>query len=1571
MSARLTITVREGDPGAVAYTVTAEQTTARGAPLFASSSLRLDRTRLNEAWGDPEAYGRALGEALFTGDVRDRLARAWPDNGDELRLLLTVEPAELRDLHWHLLRAPLRGNSSSIPLAGRADLIYAGYVPTYVAGNYRPIGKSHLRALVASYSPAKPDFGFDPFDVAASVEAARSALAPIPVTTLVKPTLATLRAALAEGHQQGPFTILHLICHGRGSGLDVPALYLGSDDDPERTTFVTAEQLIDALQSGGNPPHVVFLAACESAVAATGFDGMAQRLVREVGVPGVVAMAAPISVAGASTLASAFYTRLLEHGEADRALAQARLALAGSTDALIPVCLTCAPGQPIFSSALDRELGPDEIRDGLAIFAREVRRRAPVAEDEFVEYAHTLGTYHGVRPEALGPRERERYDEALSALNKLSQEVLGVSFAEVAGGAPLPEYPDANPFPGMVALRPEQAHLFLGRGALVKAQAERLRAAMVAGRVPILAIGGPSGAGKSSLALAGIGAALSGQSGRPELAELRVDGLRLCAFRPAENPPAALAEALASLGGEPALLIVDQGEELFTLCRDEAVRRRFAAELGACGRPAIITFRDDYHTDLYRFPAFRRWLDEQWLVLLLPLDADELRDIVEGQTRLAGLRLEAGLGALISREAAAERAPLPLIQHALSVLWDGRRGPLLRLKEYQELKGLAGAITKTAERVYAAALARGGDAEQDLIARVIPELVLVEPGVAEGQPRRLYRRRRPRAELLALVPGSEGVIGQLVEARLLVTNAGMVELAHEALIEAWEPVTGWVEKGLRERERRDGELAERRRRRERLRAAAEAWEWAGRGRRGLYRGAELVAARELLAEGFDDRGALAFVAASEREEGRLARRSAMLMLALALSAVLVAVVAVWLLFETQRQSRSIASLALISEARAALSGGNSERALALILAAAEPGPARLSPEAALAAEAALADAAYRPGAARALGPFPGPVAAAAFSPDGRTVALAPSEMAALAVVDLADGRELRRIALPAPPFAVAFVDDGRALAGGADGTLRLWDLAGGGELGAMRGHRGVITAVAPLPGGRALSAGNDNTIRIWELASGAELRTIAHGGGVHSVAVSPDGALALSTGEGVVALWELATGRRIWRQEHNVAQGGLAILPGRREALIVSGALIRLDLDTGERTGTVDTGGRRPFGLAVDPSGERAAVALDDGRIIVVRLGDGARLATLPDVESGRAPFSLAFGPDDSLFSFHETGVRLRVWDLAPRQALDAPPLAGVAVVLFAPGGEALAVTDGGALIGDPATGATRAALPGLSVGSPACAPRMGARVAALVDISYSPTTSRLRVFDPRDGRTLYEQQGLSGELVCAALSSDGNLVAVAERRAVVLRRVADGGEVARQAGIFASDLAFSPDGEALAVGVFGGQVLGLRARDLAVLWRGEAPAPGEGLRVRYSPDGRLLAVGGLRTAVRLLDPASGAERGTLAGGGGVWALAFSPDGRLLATAGGDEVTRVWDVASGAELRRLAELGAVRDVSFTGDGRSLITLARDDAPRLWRIEPLPEMIAWARQHRYIPELSCQERLVYGLDCTDQ
>lgn len=323
----------------------------------------------------------------------------------------------------------------------------------------------------------------------------------------------------------------------------------------------------------------------------------------------------------------------------------------------------------------------------------------------------------------------------------------------------------------------------------------------------LLALVGPSGSGKSSLMRAGIGA------------RLRQRGTRLVTISPGRYPGQALS-ALARARAHDALL-VDQAEELFTLCEDPEETRVFLDTLTheTAHRPVVVALRADHLADLTAHTAFSR-LVERGLYLVGGLDEAGLRQAVVGPARQAGLLLEPGLVDVLLTEVRDDPGALPLLSHALLETWKRREGNTLTVDGYRATGGIQGAVAQSAELLYAQVEPGLREALRDLVLR------LLSPGT-KGEP---VRTRVPR-RLIGTDAEHDRLIEMLVSARLVTSDDGVLEITHESLARAWPRLRGWLEDDV------DG-----RRILHHLSATADAWDTLGRPDSELYRGVRLTRA---------------------------------------------------------------------------------------------------------------------------------------------------------------------------------------------------------------------------------------------------------------------------------------------------------------------------------------------------------------------------------------------------------------------------------------------------------------------------------------------------------------------------------------------------------------------------------------------------------------------------------------------------------------------------------------------------------------------------------------------------------
>jgi hypothetical protein len=168
----------------------------------------------------------------------------------------------------------------------------------------------------------------------------------------------------------------------------------------------------------------------------------------------------------------------------------------------------------------------------------------------------------------------------------------------------------------------------------------------------------------------------------------------------------AVRQALATRPpGSKIVLVIDQLEELFTLCTDDATRHRFLDAVvdvaSASDAPTVIVLalRADFLGHFATNKELARLLERHTL-LIGPMDEPGLRDAIEGPARVAGLSLEPGLADVILRDVAGQPGGLPLLSHALLEVWSRRSGHTLTIAGYQASGGVSGAIARSADALY-------------------------------------------------------------------------------------------------------------------------------------------------------------------------------------------------------------------------------------------------------------------------------------------------------------------------------------------------------------------------------------------------------------------------------------------------------------------------------------------------------------------------------------------------------------------------------------------------------------------------------------------------------------------------------------------------------------------------------------------------------------------------------------------------------------------------------------------------------------------------------------------------------
>jgi WD40 repeat protein/DNA-binding SARP family transcriptional activator len=1160
-----------------------------------------------------------------------------------------------------------------------------------------------------------------------------------------------------------------------------------------------------------------------------------------------------------------------------------------------------------------------------------------------------------------------------------------------------------NPYKGLRPFSQADAGDFFGREELVARLVRRL--GPDAWR--LLAVVGPSGSGKSSLVRAGLLPALRGGAapgsegwyvaelvpGADPVGELRAALLRL-AVRPMPEELAAHLDAPDGLrraadwvlpdDGAELLVVIDQFEQLFTLVDDVEQRVRFARMLADAiaaedGRVRLVlVLRADLYDRPLRYPELAALLGTHTEVVP-PLTEEELERAIVCPAAAVGVPVHPALVARMVADVADSTGALPLLQYALTELFEERRGGALSLAGYREIGGVAGALTRGAEAVVAPLHAEELETTRQVF------LHLVVPIEGGG----VACRRVPRSDLVSPAAPSaavEDVLGAFAAAGLVTfdrdpdSRRPTVEVAHESLVDGWPRCRGWIAAA-----RADLALDLR------LRDLAEQWHDAARDPSFLVSGAHLeqlerwersavvaptTLERAYLRASVAERDRREQLDAEARDRARALERRSMRRLrglvavfaVLGLVATSLTVLAVDRGTQVRTTGAEAAAEALTARAVASLERDPEQSAL-LALEAADL--TRAADGSVLpATEEVLRQAMF---ASRLVRSVPGG-GALAVSVDGTRFATTDPQPdggdGTVTVWATGTGSRVAKVGGHTGPItAVAFSPDGTGMAtGGADGVVQVRSLAAT-EPGAamlLTGHTGPVTQVVFDPGGRWLaSASTDGTVRLWGTTDGAEVRVLrGHRGPVLGLSVHLDGATLASTGEdGTLRVYDTSSGTVVVARGHEGPVGGVAFAPdGSTIATASTDATLRTwNPATGEQRSSVAT-----------PAGIHAVAYSPDGETIAT--GGAEAVVAVHDLRTGRvdrtigghtAPISaLAFAADgDRLLTTAADGTA-RMWDLTVAGGRDwltvAASAHGWSGVAISPDGTRLAIAaEQGVSVRDLTTGDEVAALEGRPgpIAELVFSPdgRLVAGASAMGSVPAGRSTA-IAVWDVRTGE-LTMLAGHDGAVGALAFSPDA---------ALLLSGGADG-------TVRVWDLATGAErgSEQVGAGPFDGvggvpvvAVAYVAERPVAltthpdgalVVWdaisgerREVMDGPSAPARdAAFGPDSVLAVAHGDGT-VSVWDTAAETARWTARHGATINQVAVDHRGTVIATSGSDGVTRLWDAADGTPLLALhGHTAETVDVAFSRDGRLLASSSPDGTVTV-HLLPVDEFLAHAR-----------------------
>ncbi len=1116
------------------------------------------------------------------------------------------------------------------------------------------------------------------------------------------------------------------------------------------------------------------------------------------------------------------------------------------------------------------------------------------------------------------------------------------------------------PYRSLDVFTEEYAPFFFGRGHVVTKLLESLK------REPrFLAVLGPSGSGKSSVVRAGL---------IPALRQGKVPGAQkweILTVRPANQPFEQL-ERVGLLNSQAGLensvkdwltehpektrliLVIDQFEEAL-ISTPATLRPKFIAELAqvldsSAAITVVLTLRDDFYSRFLQDAArLAGWL-ERGLVNTPPvLEQDDLRAMIVGPAESIGLTFEDGLVDVIIADACetdrtkglARSTILPLLEFALTQLWELRQDGRLIHAAYLKIGGTTGSLSQWADRIYYEL----SPSERKLTEEIFCELVhLGEEKEQVPDTRRVI----PIAELTNLRKDGtvEPVIGKLVQARLLSvqredeTGQQSIEIIHDALLREWGLLGRWVD-DFRHRE----QIARERRRRLTIfglsfglvlmiaLAVFALFEW-----NSAVRQAQIALARQLVAQA----------------ESTIATRSSKQMIAVLLAVRSMQIVPsgeASRVLLNNKLARSKVHITMDGEVRSVAFSLDGKLAIAagadtvlLLEVATGKELARIKFDDLVYSVVFSPDGKFMVAGCRdstvlvwdvtnAREVFrrsqDGNVYSVVFSPDGNYIAASGEQVIRVWRADT--GTEVTRIKInTGPVFSLEYSQDGKYLVSGDSKTARVWDVVTGKEI-ARKKHDDRVNAVAFSPDGKYVVSGSDDfTARVWEAETGTEISRVTFTGAVTSVAFSPDGKRVVSgSRDNIVRVWDAMTGGEIVRVSHDGSVFVAEFSPSGQS--VVSGGsdnTVRIwDAKTGEESARMTHDGL-VYAAAISPEGKYVISGSYDHTVRIWETFTSAEVARM--THNGRV-YTVAFSPDGRYAVSGGSDNTARVWEVATQTELFRMLHDDfVYAAVFSKDGKYVA-SGGGHIVHlmEVATGKEIATMN---------------QDASIFTVAFGPDGNYIasggddftaRVWDAKTGLEISRMEH-TARVRSVAFSPDGKYVVSGSVDSTA--RVWDamtGNEIAclnHDGEVYSAS--FSPDGKYIVSGdATTAHVWDIMtSKEIARVEQGNFV-----YSVAFSPDGKYIASGGARTS-KVWEALTGKEIASLSHDGTVNAVAFSPDGQYVVS-GDDKSARVWKAMTGKTVAEMSHNNLVKAVAFSPDGKFVISGGVDKTARVWLWQP--------------------------------
>ncbi|NEQ75681.1 MAG: WD40 repeat domain-containing protein [Okeania sp. SIO2C9] len=1172
------------------------------------------------------------------------------------------------------------------------------------------------------------------------------------------------------------------------------------------------------------------------------------------------------------------------------------------------------------------------------------------------------------------------------------------------------------PYQGLYHFNHENAEYFFGREVFIE---ELYQYTETRNFVPVL---GASGSGKSSVILAGL---------VPKL--VKAGHWQFTHFRPGTDPFYALARALIPLYAphlnetqlltqtddlseylkdtkktnqlskvfeqiqhnhphNRTLLIADQFEELYTLCKDEQTRRKFLdtllytfqtfSEKSSLSTVLVTTMRVDFLDNVLAYPPLADVLRKD--VKIRSMNVEELREVIEKPAQKLGVNFESGLVERILKDVDKQPGNLPLLEFALTELWKKRQGKELTHQAYEEIGQVSGALTRYADDEFS----KLKPEEKEQVRRIF--IQLVQPGVGTEDTRRV-------ATKADLNDKNWNLVKKLADARLVVTSRNVitsqtadnlpqqpeniqeqetVEVVHEALIRNWGQLKGWMET---DREFRSWQ--------EQLRSAKKQWEATHRDRGSLLRGAALAKAEEKLQERPEDLEAeKAFIQESIQERDRLQEAEAerkrrelenakklaqaqtealeaseareaqqkqanQKLLIGAIFLGFVSVVAIgaflWARVQTKEAELNLAdshartSMALLGEGKDLDAFLEAIRAGKILQKYQAKDPQVLG---------ALIGNVYEGRERNRLIGHNGRVYSVSISNDGKKIVSGSSDNT-IKVWNLETGELIRTLTgHDRPVNSVSISNDGKKIVSGSgDNTIKVWNLETGKEIRTLTGHNGWVYSVSISNDGKKIVSGSsDNTIKVWNLETGKEIRTLTgHNGRVYSVSISNDGKKIISgSDDKTIKVWNLEKGKEIRtltghdRSVHSVSisNDGHTIVSGSSDNTIKV-----WNLETGKEIRTLTGPNGEVYSVSISNDGHTIVSGGLGNTVKVWNLETGKEIRTLTGHDGW--VFSVSIANDSQTIISGSGDNTIKVWNLEKGKEIrnlsgHDRPVNSVNISndskIIVSGSDDKTIKVWNLQTGELIRNLTGHDRPVNSV-------NISNDSKIIVSGSDDKT---IKVWNLQTEDEILTLSGHNGEVRSVSISKDSKIiVSGSSDNTIKVWNLQTEDEI----------LTLTEQSSSVNISNDGKKIVSGSSDNTIKVWNLETgklirTLTGHDLKlqsVSISNDGKKIVSGSSDNTIKVWNLETGKLIRTLTGHNAwVNSVSISNDGQTIVSGSADSTIKVWNLQTGDEIRTLTRgSGIFNRVSISSDGKTVVSSSSNNTIKVWNID-----LDWLMEH---------------------